>query len=256
MVDLRCGDCLELMKDIPNGSIDLILTDPPYGTTSCRWDTIIPFEPMWEQLKRIIKPNGAICLFGSEPFSSALRMSNIKDYRYDWYWQKDKGSNFLFGNKQPMKVIENVSVFYKKQPTYHSQKTINPNGTSKRHLYYEKGKNTNRSKEIMKNMPDKPKMGKNYEPDKLLAKQIIYFAREQRNKLHPTQKPVTLLEYLIKTYTDEGQTVLDFAFGSCSCGEACVNLDREFIGFELDKEYFEIGKQRVENAINKKDSTF
>ena len=108
----------------------------------------------------------------------------------------------------------------------------------------------------MKNMPDKPKMGKNYEPDKLLAKQIIYFAREQRNKLHPTQKPVTLLEYLIKTYTDEGQTVLDFAFGSCSCGEACANLDREFIGFELDKEYFEIGKQRVENAINKKDSTF
>jgi site-specific DNA-methyltransferase (adenine-specific) len=248
MVDLRCGDCLELMKDIPNGSIDLILTDPPYGTTNCRWDTIIPFEPMWEQLKRIIKPNGSICLFGSEPFSSALRMSNIKDYRYDWYWQKDKGSNFLFGNKQPMKVIENVSVFYKKQPTYHSQKTTNPNGKSKRHLYYEKGKNTNRSKEIMKNMPDKPKMGKNYEPDKLLAKQIIYFAREQRNKLHPTQKPVALLEYLICTYTNEGETVLDFTMGSGSTGVACVNTGRNFIGIELDKGYFQIAKQRIENC--------
>ena len=250
MIDLRNGDCLELMKNIPDGSVDLVLTDPPYGTTDCKWDCVIPFEPMWEQLNRIIKPNGAILLFGNEPFSSSLRMSNIEHYRYDWYWEKDKGSNFLFGNKQPMKVIENVSVFYKKQPTYHSQKTINPNGTNKSHLYYDKRKNTNMSKEIMKNMPDKSKIGKNYEPDKLLAKQIIYFAREQRNRLHPTQKPVSLLEYLIRTYTNEGETVLDFTMGSGSTGIACINTGRNFIGIELDENYFNVAKQRIEDVEN------
>ena len=252
-ITLWQGDCLELMKNIPDGSVDLVLTDPPYGTTACKWDSVIPFEPMWEQLNRIIKPNGAICLFGSEPFSSALRMSNIKNYRYDWYWQKDKGSNFLFGNKQPMKVIETISVFYQKQPFYNSQKTINPNGESTRHLYFEKSKNTDKSKQLMKNMPEKPKAGKNYEPDKLLAKQIIYFAREQRNKLHPTQKPVALLEYLIRTYTNEGETVLDFTMGSGSTGVACVNTNRRFIGIELDEGYFNIAKERIDKSIRERD---
>ena len=123
MVNLYSGDCLELMKDISSGSVDLILTDPPYGTTNCRWDTIIPFDPMWEQLKRIIKPNGAICLFGGEPFSSALRMSNIKNFKYDWYWQKTTPTGFLNAKKQPLRNIETISVFYSKQPIYNPQKT-------------------------------------------------------------------------------------------------------------------------------------
>ena len=131
MVDLRLGDCLELMKDIPDGSVDLVLTDPPYGTTACKWDSVIPFEPMWEQLNRIIKPNGAICLFGSEPFSSALRMSNIKHFKYDWYWNKSKSGNFMNANKQPHKKVEVISVFYKKQPTYNPQKIKNPKGIEK-----------------------------------------------------------------------------------------------------------------------------
>ncbi len=240
------GDCLEVMKGIEDKSIDLILADLPYGTTACKWDTIIPFEPLWEQYKRIIKDNGAIVLFGSEPFSSKLRMSNLKIYRYDWYWEKDKGSNFLFGNKQPMKVIETISVFYKKQPTFHSQKILNPNGVSKRHLSFGKGiGNSDRAKEIMPNMPDKPKAGKNYEPDKLLAKQVIYFSREQRNKLHPTQKPVALFEYLIKTYTNEGDLVLDNTAGSGTTGVACKNLNRNFILIEQDEKYCEVIKERV-----------
>jgi len=242
------GECLaEMDKLIEQGvTVDAIITDAPYGTTRCKWDSVIPFDAMWQRLNKLIKPNGAIVLFGSEPFSSALRMSNIKDYRYDWYWQKDKASNFLFGNKQPMKVIETASVFYKKQPIYNSQKTINPKGAAKKHLSFDKGiGNSERAKSIMPNMPDKPKAGKNYEPDKLLAKQIIYFAREQRNKLHPTQKPVALMEYLIKTYTNEGETVLDFTFGSGTTGIACQNTGRNFIGIEMDDNYFKIAEKRI-----------
>ena len=204
---------------------------------------------MWEQLKRLIKPKGAIVLFGSQPFTSALIMSNPKMYRYDWYWEKDKASNFLFGNRQPMKVIEIASVFYENQPTYNSQKILNPKGTSKRHLSFDKGVgNSQRAMSIMPNMPDRPKAGKEYEPDRLLAKQIVYFAREQRNKLHPTQKPVALMEYLIKTYTNEGETVLDFTFGSCSTGHGCLNTNRKFIGIERDETYFNIGAKRLEEA--------
>lgn len=251
-IDLRQGDCLEEMdKLIERGvKVDMILTDPPYGTTACKWDSVIPFEPMWEQLKRVTKKNGAIVLFGSQPFTSALVMSNVKMFRYDWYWEKDKASNFLFGNKQPMKIIETASVFYENQPTYNSQKIPNPKGTSKRHLSFHRGAgNSKRAKSIMPNMPDRPKAGKFYEPDKLLAKQLIYFSREQRNKLHPTQKPVALMEYLIKTYTNEGETVLDFTMGSGSTGIACKNTGRNFIGIELDKEYFEIAKRRIEEKL-------
>jgi site-specific DNA-methyltransferase (adenine-specific) len=246
MISLINGECLEKMRDIPSESVDLVLTDPPYGTTACKWDTIIPFEPMWAQLKRVIKKNGAIVLFGSQPFTSALIMSNPKMYRYDWYWQKDKACNFLFGNKQPLKVIEIASVFYTNQPTYHSQKTINPKGVSKRHLAV--STNTNTAKEIMPNMPDKTVYSKTYEPDKLLAKQLIYFARDQRSKLHPTQKPVALMEYLIRTYTNENDTVLDFTMGSGSCGVAAKLTKRSFIGIELDPTYFNIAKSRIEST--------
>ena len=247
------GDCLELMATIESGSIDMILCDLPYGTTACKWDTIIPFEPLWAHYKRIIKKNGAIVLFGAEPFSSALRMSNIKNYKYDWYWQKDKAANFLFGNKMPLKIIETASVFYAIQPTYNAQKTINHNGVSKRHLYKNPSKITKNVRDVMGDAWKETELdstqnyhGSNYEPDKLLPKSLVYFAREQRNKLHPTQKPVALLEYLIRTYTNEGEVVLDNAMGSGSTGIACLNTGRNFIGIEKDAGYFEIARKRLD----------
>ena len=246
-IRLYNGDCLEVMNSlIQKGvKVDAVITDPPYGTTTCKWDNVIPFEPMWNCLHKLIKENGAIVLFGSEPFSSSLRMSNLKEYRYDWVWKKNKASNFLFSNKQPLKCIELVSVFYKRQPTYNPQKIINPKGKSKRHL----GKmcDTNKiSLDLMNNRP-KMKYSKNYEPDKLLPKQIIEFNVENK-KLHPTQKPIDLCEYLIKTYTNEGDIILDFTMGSGSTGVACKKLNRNFIGIELDEHYFKIAKERIENV--------
>lgn len=242
-IDLRQGDCLELMKSIPDGSIDLILTDPPYGTTACKWDSVIPFEPMWAELKRIIKKNGAIVLFGGEPFSSLLRTSNLDQYKYDWYWNKNHGANFAQANKRPLNVVEVISVFYTKPPTYNSQKIDNPKGEEKRHQYKpSKQKEVFVGQVAMAN--EYAKKGKKYEPDKLLARSIISFSREYR-PTHPTQKPVALMEYLIKTYTNEGETVLDFTMGSGSTGVAAKNLNRNFIGIELDEEYFEIAKERI-----------
>ena len=254
-INLFNGDCLEVMKGIPDGSVDLILTDPPYGTTACKWDTVIDLEMMWVELKRIIKPNGAIILFGGEPFSSALRMSNINQYRYDWIWEKDKGANWMFGNKQPLKVQENICVFYSKQPTYNPQKTINPKGSQKKHLSKNPSKITKNVKDVMGDGWKETKMdgsenyhGKNYDPKMLLPRSIQKFKREAKGKVHPTQKPVTLMEYLIKTYTNESETVLDFTMGSCSTGVACKNLNRNFIGIELDETYFNIAKERIANA--------
>lgn len=254
-MQLLQGDCLEVMKDIPDKSIDMVLCDLPYGTTACKWDSIIPFEPLWKQYNRVIKPEGCIALFGSEPFSSKLRMSNLKNYKYDWYWEKDKGANFLFGNKMPIKIIETISVFYQSQPTYISQKTINPAGISKRHLAKNPGKITKNVKAVMgdswkETIMDETQnyFGSNYEPDKLLAKQLIYFARDARGKVHPTQKPVPLLEYLIKTYTLEGETILDNCMGSGSTGVACVNTSRDFVGIELDQHYYEVACKRIAEA--------
>ena len=242
-IELIQGDCLEKMKDIPNKSIDMILCDPPYGTTACKWDSVIPFDKMWEQLNRIIKPNGAIVLFGSEPFSSALRMSNIDNYKYDWYWNKKHGANFAQANKRPLNVIEVASVFYAKPPIYNSQKIDNPKGEEKRHRY-----KPSEQKEVFIGqvaMANKyAKKGKNYEPEKLLARSIITFSREHK-PIHPTQKPVALMEYLVKTYTNEGDTVLDFTMGSGTTGVACKNLNRNFIGIELDEEYFKIAEKRI-----------
>jgi len=255
-IELIQGDCLEKMHDIPDGSVDTVLTDPPYGTTACKWDSIIPLEPMWEQLKRIIKPNGAIVMFGGEPFSSFLRVSNVKDYRYDWVWEKDKGANWMFANKQPLKVQENILVFYGKQPTYNPQKTINPNGESKRHLLKNPSKISKNVKDVMGSAWKETEMddsdnyhGKNYDPKMLLPRSIQKFSREAKGKVHPTQKPVLLMEYLIKTYTNEGDTVLDFTMGSGTTGVACKTLNRHFIGIELDPDYFKIAENRINENL-------
>jgi DNA modification methylase len=237
------GDCLELMKEIPSVSIDMILCDLPYGTTRCKWDTIIPFEPLWEQYKRIIKPNGAIVLFGSEPFSSMLRTSNIGQYKYDWYWNKNHGANFAQANKRPLNVVEVVSVFYSKPPTYNSQKIDNPKGEEKRHQYKpSKQKEVFVGQVAMAN--EYTNKGERYEPNKLLARSIISFSREHK-PIHPTQKPVSLLEYLIKTYTNEGETVLDNCSGSGTTAIACINTNRNYICMEKDYEYYNKSIERI-----------
>ena len=240
MMDLRKGDCLEVMKGIETGSIDAIITDPPYGTTACKWDSVIDFNLMWEQLNRIIKPNGAIVLFGSEPFSSALRMSNIKNYKYDWIWEKSQGVNFAQCNHMPMSVYETISVFgkfgmsknAKVQPIYNPQNLIILNKNKK-------AKTTTEHRVCDNNKDHIQKYG-NY------PRQIQRFSSERG--LHPTQKPVSLMEYLIKTYTNENETVLDFTMGSGSTGVACVNTNRNFIGIEMDDKYFDIATERINNG--------
>lgn len=231
------GDCLELMKDIPDGSVDMILCDLPYGTTACKWDSIIPFEPLWEQYNRIIKDNGAIVLFGAEPFSSKLRMSNINSYKYDWVWDKTRVSGHLLVKKRPLMCTEYISVFYRKQSVYNPQMRDR-----------EKPRRTvNRGSEIWGN---KHKVFKGEILSKKYPINLITFSKSDMrvNSYHPTQKPVSLLEYLIKTYTNEGETVLDNCMGSGSTGVACKNTNRDFIGIELDEKYFNIAKGRIELA--------
>ena len=243
MIDLRCGDCLELMKDIPSGSIDLILTDPPYGTTNCKWDTIIPFEPLWKQYKRIIKKNGAIVLFGAEPFTSMLICSNISWFKYNWIWQKDKATGHLNAKKQPMRTVETISVFYKNQCVYNPQldkkpkKNIRP-ATTKRKNIQNYG---SMDKESVRGIP----IDMSY-PKDILSFRGCFGDKGKSN--HPTEKPVALLEYLVKTYTNDGETILDNCMGSGSTGVACVNTGRNFIGIELDEGYFQIAKERIENC--------
>ena len=207
------------------------------GTTACKWDSIIPFDEMWQKLNKLIKPNGAIVLFGSEPFSSALRMSNIKNYKYDWIWEKNKPTNFGNANKMPLKSYEIISVFYKSLPTYNPQGLINiPEKTVKRNKNEEPeayGK-TGLIGEFKRSKTNFPR-------------QNLKFGMEGKN-VHPTQKPVALMEYLIKTYTNENELVLDFTMGSGTTGVACKNLDRNFIGIELDEKYFEKAKKRIEDT--------
>lgn len=206
------------------------------GTTACKWDSVIDFDLMWVELERIIKPNGAIVLFGSEPFSSALRMSNIKRYRYDWVWEKEQGVNFQLAKKQPLKVHEDICIFYKSQPNYKPQGLIDCNI-----IKSNKGKGGN-----LGHCSSERKRKTYTQKKKGYPKSIQYFTRERG--LHPTQKPVALLEYLIKTYTDENETVLDFTMGSGSTGVACVNTNRKFIGIELDRDYFKIAQDRINTA--------
>jgi len=240
-MQLYQGDCLEVMKQIPDKSVDMILCDLPYGTTACKWDIIIPFDKLWEQYNRIIKDNGAILLFGSEPFSSALRMSNIKNYKYDWYWEKERGTGFARANKQPLRKIENICVFYKKQPFYDSigERLGKP---YKHALPIIKSDSDNVSNN---NLENGNRVYAVYEYSK--KHNVLRFSRKTKGSLHPTQKPVELLEYLIKTYTNDGNTVLDNCMGSGTTGVACKHLNRNFIGIELDTNYFEIAKNRIEN---------
>jgi len=231
-------DCLEGMKLIDDKSIDMILCDLPYGTTACKWDTIIPFEPLWEQYERIIKDNSAIVLFGSEPFSSYLRLSNIKLYKYDWIWNKKKGGNPLLSKIQPIKIFENISVFGKGKINYYPIMVDRDKPKSR-------GKNKGTISETTNNCFSEDKVYTQYYP-----KAIIEFSNaNQRNKIHPTQKPVELCEYLIKTYTNENELVLDNCIGSGTTAIACINTNRNYIGFELDKEYYEIAKNRINKHI-------
>ena len=240
MIDLRQGNCLELMKDIPDGSIDAIITDPPYGTTACKWDSVIPFEPMWAELKRIIKHNGAIVLFGSQPFSSFLITSNIKMYKHDWIWKKTNPKGHLNSKKYPMKIYECIHVFCKTLPKYNPQMwESKPMNT-----VYKSGGNGQDSTYNFMRTVNQTEINKTsrYPQDVINFTDLTGNSKE---RLHPTQKPVALIEYLIKTYTNENETVLDFTMGSGTTGVACKNLNRNFIGIELDENYFNIAKERI-----------
>ena len=244
------GDCLEVMdKLIEQGvKVDAIITDPPYGTTACKWDSVVPFDKMWERLNKLIKPNGAIVLFGSEPFSSQLRVSNIKNFKYDWIWKKNRAGNFQLTKFQPLKHTEVISVFSNNTHNYYPILREASEATKKR---YSKGYNGTKVKkdgiEHMSSGRYKPQLKNGI--DKLNPSNILEF-KKKSSKFHPTQKPVDLLEYLIKTYTNEGEAVLDFTMGSGSTGVACVNINRKFIGIELDDKYFNIAKNRIEEAQN------
>jgi site-specific DNA-methyltransferase (adenine-specific) len=239
MVDLRQGDCLELMKEIPDKSVDMILCDLPYGTTACKWDNVIPFEQLWEQYNRIIKNNGAIVLFGSEPFASKLRLSNIRKYKYDWVWNKKLAGNGILAKKQPLKIHENILVF--NTTKYLPQMT---EGKYRKKMTGGLGTNN------VETLHNSKTLQAEYKNNTYYPKSIQEFtvANMRGKRLHPTQKPVELLEYLIKTYTNENEVVLDNCMGSGSTGVACVNTNRKFIGIELDQKYFEIAEKRIKEC--------
>lgn len=243
-------DCLEFMdKLIKQGiKVDAIITDPPYGTTSCKWDTIIPFDAMWERLNKLIKPNGAIVLFGSEPFSSALRMSNIKNYKYDWIWDKPTATGHLNANIQPLRAHEVISVFYKEQPTYNPIKTdghtrkISSASSRAKSIQRAIGKTKVYNNEIVEKVSS-------YDSTCRFPISIIQFSTDKQiHALHPTQKPVLLMEYLIRTYTNENEIVLDFTIGSGTTGLASLQTNRNFYGCDSKLEYCELGNKRLINV--------
>ena len=243
-IQLYQGDCLEVMKNIPDKSVDLVLTDPPYGTTACKWDSVIPLEPMWKELKRITKTNSAIVLFGGQPFTSILITSNLKHFKYCWVWDKVKSTNMLNASHQPLRRHEDIVVFYSAKPTYNPQKTLNPRGIEKRSMYdYSRD---NEGGDTVGKI-NKGGVSSAYEADKLLPTSIQVFSKDHK-PVHPTQKPVALMEYLIKTYSNEGDVVLDFCAGSGTTGVAAKNLNRDFIGIEMDEGYFKIAQERIEKA--------
>jgi DNA modification methylase len=238
--ELHNGECIEIMKKIDDESVSLILCDLPYGTTACRWDSIIPFDKMWEQYNRIIKKNGAIVLFSAQPFTTKLINSNLKNYRYSWYWIKNTVTGFAFAKHQPMRKVEDINVFYKNKPIYIPQGLIK---LDKPKLKKRKNKKINNDTL--------------YHEDSLMKEHIVEYTNYPNNLLcfnkesktvHPTQKPHDLLAYLIKTYTNEEDLVLDNCMGSGSCGVACGTTKRRFIGIELENNYFEIAKDRIERA--------
>lgn len=234
------GDCLELMKDVADKSVDMILCDLPYGITQCKWDTVIPFEPLWAHYKRIIKDNGAIVLFGSQPFTSALVMSNPKWFRYEWIYIKTSPTGFLNAKKMPMREHENICVFYKKLPIYNPQmqerSELGKKNAGKRSSH------TTAGTEVYRKLQTKREM---VLPLRLPGSTQKFTNHTARNRLHPTQKPVALCEYLIKTYTNEGELVLDNCMGSGTTGVAAKNLNRRFIGMEMDEKYFEVAYNRI-----------
>ena len=254
-IELFKGDALEVMDELITRGIvvDAIICDLPYGVTNCKWDSVIPFDEMWLRLNKLIKLNGAIVLFGSEPFSSALRMSNIKNYKYDWVWEKHKPSNFSLAKKQPMKYHELIHVFYKKQSTY------NPQMIQRKSKRIQQGIDNNYTgvsinKGELNSLDTVKRKFSKYDPDYKLPSMNLKINAVQSNSrektIHPTQKPVALMEYLIKTYTNEGETVLDFTMGSGTTAVACLNTGRNFIGFELDPAYCKIAQDRT-NYIRK-----
>jgi site-specific DNA-methyltransferase (adenine-specific) len=228
-------DCLEGMKNIPDGSVDLILCDLPYGTTNCSWDSIIPFEPLWEQYKRVIKDNGAIVLTSSQPFTTKLIESNFKWFRYEWIWKKGEHvTGFPNANRMPLKNHENICVFYRKLPTY------NPQGLIK--IKPKKVRNNPNMKVLGKNNDTLKKV--HVVRYKNFPKSVVSFPRESKT-FHPTQKPEELFEYIIRTYTNEGEVVLDNCMGAFTTAVACDNVNRNWIGFELQSEYCKQGQKRI-----------
>ena len=243
MIDLRHGDCLELMKDIPDGSVDMILCDLPYGTTACKWDTVIPFEPLWVQYERVIKDNGVVVLTASQPFTSRLVMSNTKLFKYPLYWVKPQGTDPLMARFRPMNNVEDILVFYKSKPTFNPQLT--------------EGKPYAITRDKKERLNETTFIGMFTETTTVnhgvrLPVRTLYYSQDRG--LHPTQKPVELLEYLLRTYTNEGETVLDNCMGSGSTGVACVNTNRNFIGMELDEKYFAVAQERINTALKKEES--
>ena len=241
---LMQGDCLERMKEIPDGSVDMVLTDPPYGTTACKWDSIIPFEPMWKQLKRVVKPNGAIVMTGRAQFTAKLICSNIKGYKHKWVWNKKQSGSFALAKWMPLQIEEDVIVF---------------TGGGERVNYYPimrtgKMRKKGGSKKQIETMGAGMKPGYYRYCDQYHPVNIIDIPNCSRKheRVHPTQKPVALMEYLIKTYTNEGETVLDFTAGSFTTGVACINTNRKGIMIEKDPHYFKIGSERVEKAYGTK----
>lgn len=240
MIDLRKGDCLELMKDLPDKSIDAIIADLPYGITRAKWDSILDLDLLWKQYERIIKPNGAVILFGSQPFTTTLINSNIKDFKYTLVWDKKMKVGMMNCKRMPLRQHEDIVVFYKKQPTYNPQMT--------------KGKMRNKKIaptkdfEVYGQITPIDNFNDDYYPSSILE----FSNANQKAKSHPTQKPVELMEYLIKTYTNEGDVVLDNTMGSGTTGVACVNTNRKFIGMELDDKYFEIAEKRINDTIKDK----
>lgn len=242
MINLHMGDCLDVMKDIQGGSVDMVLCDLPYGTTACKWDSVIPFEPLWREYKRLCKPNAAIVLTASQPFTSALVMSNAKAFKHSWVWNKRFAANFAVAKYQPLKIHEDVVVFSFGTAAYTPQKT-------QRETPIRLGKNVSKSgsSNLQTAKPEYDgKIYTNKNPESIL----FYDTRaEGQIKFHPTQKPVALMEYLIRTYTNEGETVLDNTMGSGTTGLACKNTGRSFIGIERDPEYFRIASDRINGVL-------
>lgn len=235
-VELMLGDCLDKMRAIPAGSVDMVLADPPYGTTACKWDAVIDLGAMWAELKRIIKPNGAIVMTASQPFTTTLIASNIKQFKYCWVWEKPQGVDPFMAKVRPLNNVEDIVVFAQGKAPYNPQmdagqpyRTVRDKAPRTHELTGQVMKRTETVNEGVR-----------------LPKRVLKFGRETGH--HPTQKPVALMEYLIRTYTKEGETVLDFTMGSGTCGVACVNTGRNFIGIELDPDYFAIAERRIQEA--------